>query len=162
MLCNVLLLVVCGLSVLSAVSCRTQRSVERLAIRGDTLSQGSTEYETQETVMQAVPGDTLSLTIPMEEIQSLPDGASFTKKAGRTRLSVKRLGEAVVAEAETDSLGRETRHYERKARDSQSSRGRVYSEASTKEKPPNYDWAIWVLVGIAGAIGATIVIKKTI
>ena len=162
MLYSVLLLAVSGLTVLSVMSCRTQKSASRLFIRIDTLSQVSTEYETQETVMQAVPGDTLSLTLPMSEIRSLPAGAVFTKKAGRTRLTVKLNGEAVVAEAGTDSIGRETRRYERKSRDRLSKRdtATAYSRASTKENRPNNHWALWLLAGVAGAACATTVINK--
>lgn len=157
-----LLLAVIGLTALSAVSCRTQRTVERSTIRADSLSQGHTEYETQETVTQAVSGDSVSLSIPMEVIRSLPEGAAFTKKQGRTRVSLKRKGEAVVAEAETDSIGQTVSRYERKARDSLSQRVGTtsYSETSTKAKPPNNGWAIWVLVGIVGTIGTIIVIKR--
>lgn len=162
MLCHVLLLAVIGLTALSAVSCRTQRTVERATIRADTLSQGHTEYETLETVTQAVSGDSVSLSIPMEVIQSLPEGAAFTKKQGRTRVSLKRIGDAMLAEAETDSIGQTVSRYERKARDSLIQRGETksYSETSTKEKPPNNIWAIWVLVGIVGTIGTIIVIKR--
>lgn len=161
MLCHVLLLAVIGLTALSAVSCRTQRTVERATIRADTLSLGHTEYETLETVTQAVVGDSVSLAIPMEVMQSLPDGAAFTKKQGRTRVSLKRKGEAVVAEAETDSIGQTVSRYERKARDSLRCSGTAeVTESTIKEKPPNNSWAIWVLVGIVGTIGAIIVIKR--
>lgn len=161
MLCHVLLLAVIGLTALSAVSCRTQRTVERATIRADTLSQGHTEYETLETVTQAVSGDSVSLMIPMEVMQSLPDGAAFTKKQGRTRVSLKRKGDAVLAEAETDSIGQTVSRYERKARDSLIQRGETksYSETSTKEKPPNNIWAIWVLVGIVGTTMAATLLR---
>ena len=160
-LCHVLLLADIGLTALSAVSCRTQKTVERATIRADTLSQGRTEYETLETVTQAVSGDSVSLEIPMEVIQSLPEGAAFTKKQGRTRVSLKRKGDAVVAEAETDSIAREVSRYERKARDSlRCSSTAEVTESTIKGKPPNSSWAVWVLVGIVGTIGAIIVIKR--
>ena len=161
MLCHVLLLAVIGLTALSAVSCRTQRTVERATIRADTLSLGRTEYETLETVTQAVSGDSVSLRIPMEVIQSLPEGAAFTKKQGRTRVSLKREGEAVVAEAETDSIGQTVSRHERKARDSLNQRtSSAAYETAIKDKPPNNSWAIWVLVGIVATIGTIIVIKR--
>ena len=159
-LCHVPLLAVIGLTALSAVSCRTQKSVERATIRADTLSQGHTEYETLQTVMQAVSGDSVSLAIPMEVIRSLPEGATFTKKQGRTRVSLKRKGESVVAEAETDSIGQTVSRYERKARDSLRCSGTTeVTESTVKEKPPNNSWAVWALVGIVGTVGAIIVIK---
>ena len=160
-LCHVLLLVGTGLTALSAVSCRTQRSVQASRLRSDTLREVRTEYETVETTAQAVTGDTVMLTIPMAVMESLPEGAAFTRKEGRTRLSLKRQGDAVVAEAETDSIGREIRHYERKARDSLQQRGETaLRETYIKEKAPNDRWAIWVLASIIGTIGAIIVIKR--
>lgn len=160
MLYNVLLLAVCGLSVLSAVSCRTQKAVEQVRSRGDTLSRGSTESEILETVTEPIAGDTLSLTIPTEAIQSLPDGAVFTKKAGRTRLTVGRDGTAVVARAETDSIGQRITRYERKARDSlQRRQTAAATETTVREKPPNGNWPLLMLAAL-GTIGAIIVIKK--
>ena len=160
-LCHVLLLAATGLTALSAVSCRTQRSVQASRLRSDTLREVRTEYETVETTAQAVTGDTVMLTIPMAVMESLPEGAAFTRKEGRTRLSLKRQGDAVVAEAETDSIGREIRHYERKARDSLQQRGETaLRETYIKEKAPNDRWAIWVLASIIGTIGAIIVIKR--
>lgn len=130
-------------------------------MRQDVLRRGLTEYETLAIVAEGVAGDTLSLTIPMAAMTSLPEGAAFTKTEGRTRLNLKRKGNAVVAEAETDSICREVSRYERKARDSLWERGKTALHSSTtKEKPPNSSWAIWMLVGMAGTIGAIIVTRK--
>lgn len=135
--------------------------MEQSSAMGDTLRAGSTEYETQETVVQGVKGDTLSLTIPMVAIQSLPDGAAFTKKTGRTRLSLTRKGDAVVAEAETDSIGREVSRYERRARDSLQHRTtNAINKTTQKEKPPNGSRRAWVLIGIVITIGIIIVLKR--
>ena len=135
---HVLLLAAIGLTVLSAVSCRTQKSVEQVTIRGDTLSSVSTAYETVETVTQAVPGDSVSLRVPMEVMQNLPDGAEFSKKQGRTRVALKRQGEAVVAEATTDSVPREITRHEHYARDTLQQRVKTTQHSvSVKEKPPN-------------------------
>ena len=148
-LCHVLLLAVIGLTALSAVSCRTQKSVERATIRADTLSQVLTEYEIQETVTEAVAGDSVSLAIPMEVMQILPEGAEFSKKKGRTRVSLKRQGEAVVAEAETDSIPRAVTRHERKARDSLNQHfNNVAAQETVKEKPPDCEWTGYI-VGVA-------------
>ena len=155
----VLISVAIGLAALSAVSCRTQRSVEDETIRADTLSSVSTESVTVETVAQAVAGDSVSLTVPMEVMQSLPDGAEFSRKQGRTRLSLRRQGGAVVAEAVTDSVAREVSRYERKARDSLQQRGQTaLHTASMKEKPPNAGWTFAVMGGmliIVAVVAAT-------
>lgn len=162
---SVLRLAVFGMSVLCVVSCRTVRSVERhqwSSTRCDTLVRVSTAYETVETAVRSVAGDSVSLLIPMDVMQSLPDGAVFTKKHGRTRLSVKRRGDALVAEAETDSIGQTVSRYERKARDSLQCRGETtaYGETSTEESPTNNKRAQWVLVGMIGTIVAIILIKR--
>ena len=117
-LCRVLLLAAIGMAALSAASCRTQRVEERVTIRADTLRAASIESVTLETAMQGIPADSVSLTIPMEVMQILPEGAEFSRKQGRTRVSLRRQGAAVVAEAVTDSMAREVRRYERRARDS--------------------------------------------
>lgn len=159
---HVLLPAVIGQTALSAVSCRTQKSVERATIRADTLSQGRTEYEMQETVTAAVAGDSVSLAIPMEVMQSLPEGAEFSKKKGRTRVSLKRQGEAVVAEAETDSIPREVTRHERRARDSlRQSRNNVAAQETVKEKPPNCEWTGYI-VGVAIILCMALCIKAII
>ena len=158
---SALLLAVCGLSVLSAVSCQTQRTVERQTIRADTLRQGSTESVTVVTATEAVSGDSVRLTVPMTVIQSLPDGAAFTKKEGRTRLSLQRDGDAVTAVAETDSMMRETSRYERRARDSlQHTGSTAMSEQRVKEKPPN-TILVYLLLTAVVAVFCIIGIKTT-
>ena len=165
---RVLLYAAFGLSVLSAASCRTQRAATQ-TVRTDSLSWAGTAYETLETVREAVAGDTLSLTIRMEEMWNLPEGASFSQKAGRTRLNVKRQGEDVVVEAETDSIGRETRHYERKARDNLLQRvgNALHHEASATMGEPqgggtarHLGSGSWMLVGIVGTIVAILLTKR--
>lgn len=157
-LCNVLLLAVCGLSALSVASCRTQRQEEQVTIRADTLSLFSTESETLEMMTVAIPGDTLSLRIRMQEIQLLPDGAAFVKKDGRTRLTVKRDGDAVLAEAETDSIGQTMRRYERKARDSlkRSAQNDVTEKHQVKHGCHD-GWRWWVL-GFLAAVTVGIIL----
>ena len=156
-LCHVLLAAVTGLSALSGVSCRSARGLERVELRENTVMAVSTADETVETVMAGMPGDTVSLRIPMESIWSLPEGAVFTKKKGRTRLTLKPCGDAVVVEAETDSVGREIRHYERKARDSLGQRGgTTLRERPAREDTSEGRWAVWVLVGM---VGVTVIIR---
>lgn len=135
--------------------------MERATIRADTLQQVSTESVTAETVAAAVSGDSVSLTVPMTVLQSLPDGAMFTKKEGRTRLSLKRDGDSVTAEASTDSIGRQVTRYERKARDNLQREIQVVTEQSRQEKPPNSNWACWILAGIMGTVTVLILIKVT-
>lgn len=162
MLCGVPTLAVIGILALSAVSCRSQKCMEqRVEMREDSLREVSTESVTVETVLQAVPGDSVGVTVPMTVMQSLPEGAAFSQKKGRTRVSLRREGNNIVAEAETDSIGRTGRRYERRARDnlSKSSSGSKSNESSKEpEKTRNWCW----LIGLIGLLGlmAGIVIRK--
>lgn len=162
MLCDVLTLAVIGTVVLSAVSCRSQQHIEaRTEMREDSLREVSTESVTVETVLQAVRGDTASLTVPMEVMKNLPDGAVFTLKQGRTRVSLKRDGDNVVAEAESDSIGREVKRYERRARDAL--RCAQYGESSKQpEKRMGLLRQMWLLglMGLLGLIGYIVIRKR--
>lgn len=142
-----LLPAVIGLVALSAVSCRTKRVVESHRETEANKERALTEYETLATVMESVGGDSVNLQIPLEVMRNLPDGAAFTKKTGRTRVSLKRQGHDVVAEAETDSLARTATRYERRARDSLSCRGTsTNTTALTKEKSPTHDGVVLVVL----------------
>lgn len=149
----VLMLVVFGLSALSIVSCRAPKTVERQTIRGDTLSLGSTEYETLVNMTQTVPGDTVHMMIPIQEIQNLPEGAAFSSKTGRTRLTLTRKGGSVMAKAETDSIGQTVSRYERKARDSLQ-RLNTATESQTLVKERTYST---LSEGVPMAIAVTVV-----
>lgn len=163
-LCDVLTLAVIGILVLSAVSCRSQRSVEgRTTFREDSLRQVSTESVTVETEVQAVPGDSVSLTVPMTVIQNLPEGAMFSQKKGRTRISLKRDGDNIVANAESDRIGREVQRYERRARDALRQGGSEKCEASNEstKQPGTSPWlAVMTAVSLFVVSALLIVINK--
>jgi len=162
-LCHVLLLAVIGLTALSAVSCRSQRSVESLqessAVRIET---GRIEYETLETAVLAVPGDSVSLTIPMEKIQNLPEGATFTKKQGRTRVSLKLRNGAVVAEAETDSTAQVASRYERKARDNLKQCEERHERQSEERRYTGSSWNWWFWLSLAPLLILLVIIVSEI
>lgn len=106
-----------------------------------------------------MPGDSVSLTVPMEVMQNLPDGAEFSKKQGRTRVALKRQGEAVVAEATTDSVPREITRHERRARDSLSQRHEaVQNETTVKEKPPECG-PLSIIIGVGIILCLALLVK---
>ena len=68
-------------------------------------------------------------------MESLPDGALFTGRRGRTCVSLRRDGANIVAEAESDSVPREVTRYEHRARDSLQYRGGAQaSDYTAKEE----------------------------
>lgn len=159
-LCHALLLVAIGLSALCAASCRTHKSVERTTIRADTLIMDHTEYEILTTETESIAGDTVSVKIPIDLIQNLPDGAMFSKKQGRTRVNLIRAGDAVVAEAESDSIERVLKHYERKARDSLQ-RGNSSVDCETSErKQYGVNPIMWVVVIVMLSVMGAMAVGK--
>lgn len=166
MLFAVQILAVTGTVALSAVSCRSQRYLEQQAeMRSDSLKEESTESVTVETVMEAVPGDSVKVTVPMREMQNLPEGASFSQKSGRTRVSLRREGDNIVAEAETDSIGRTGKRYERRARDALRQRGSGSKSTESQKEPARPTGRLQqaaALLGLTVLLGlmAWIVIRK--
>lgn len=145
---HVLLFAAIGLSALSVTSCRTQRTEARSSVRRDTLSLGSTESVTLEWKTQAISPDSVRLEIPIASMQSLPEGAAYTQKHGRTRLSLQRHGDNVVAEAATDSVPQTVQRYERRARDILRSRSQSEAQERTSKESQPYPWILWVFVGV--------------
>lgn len=84
----------------------------------DSVARSTVASETVEVVSQPVAGDSVSLSVALEAVTCLPEGAEYSRKSGRTRVTLRRDGGNVVAEAVSDSLAREVRRWERKARDS--------------------------------------------
>lgn len=104
-------------------------------VREDSLTVRSTASVTVATVLRNVPGDSVCLSVPLTVMESLPDGALFTGKRGRTRVSLRRDGVNIVAEAESDSVPREVTRYEHLARDSLlRSGGTQAAEVTAREK----------------------------
>lgn len=109
-------------SVLFLSSCRTTKTVKessylQLELQ-DSARQVWCEIETRETARQYIAGDSVRLSVPLEMVMSLPPGAAYTEKSGRTRVTVQRNGEHLAIVGETDSVGADISRYERRARDS--------------------------------------------
>lgn len=99
----------------------------------------------------------MSVTIPISAIQSLPDGASYSQKKGRTRVSLKRDGNALVAAAESDSVGLVMERYERKARDNLRCSNTSVNDSVTSARkhngvPPIIWVAVFVMMSVMGAM----------
>lgn len=159
-LCRVLLCAVIGLSALSATSCRSSRRAAQCAVESDVLLSGRTESVTLETVTQAVAGDSVKLEIPIAAMQILPNGAAFTKKRGRTRVSLKREGESVVAEAESDSALQTVTRYEHRARDELQERETTAVSATRKEDPSERSRKFWAVAGAIGIAALIVAIRR--
>ena len=131
-------------------------------VREDSLTVRSTASVTVATVLRNVPGDSVCLRVPLTVMESLPDGALFTGKRGRTRVSLRRDGVNIVAEAESDSVPREVTRYEHRACDSLQYRGgaQAAEETSKENDMSPAAWYAPVFIPAVLAIIILIVFKR--
>ena len=154
---SALIHVAIGMLALSEVSCRSQVTGERMTISGDSLRWVSHESVTVETLIHPITGDSVGLTIPLKAILSLPDGAEYSSKQGRTRLSLKKSGDKLIANATTDSVAGRMTRVEHLARDSLQ-KGSVRETEKTEEKtsrertPGLNDILLLLIVGLGVAL----------
>lgn len=166
-LCRVPLLAGIGLSALSVTGCRSQREVEkswRCHDKQDEVLSTAYEVLTLEWPMSVAP-DTASLKVPTELLLTLPEGAEYSRKTGRTRVSLRKDGDSILAVAETDSIGRTVSRYERRARDSLKrtvSTTTATKEETTEQLHKRNTWSLWLLAGIIVTIVALMVIRITL
>lgn len=160
-LCSVLIHAVIGMIALSAASCRSHHTEERTTIRGDSLQRVSRESVTVETLIHPIMGDSVGLTIPMKAILSLPDGAEYSSKQGRTRLSLKKSGDNLIANATTDSVAGRMTRVEHLARDTLQ-KGSVRETEKTEEKTSQErtPWLNDILLLLIVGLGVALVVYK--
>jgi hypothetical protein len=123
------------------------------------------------------------VTVPVESLNSLPDGAGYTAKDGRASVGVKRDGDNFIITSKCDSVQRLLLFYEREAfRQSQenevlkaentrlseferlaNSNQTASAETSTVtiKHPPNY-WWVWITIGFVLGFALSNPLKKGI
>ena len=161
-LCSVLIHAVIGMLALSAASCRSHLTEERTTIRGDSLQRVSRESVTVERVTEGIAGDSVGLTLEMKSIESLPDGAEYSRKEGRTRVSVKKVGDKLIASARTDSVLRSVTRVEHLARDTLRQVSQRQTEDTSEKGSPaaKLPGTVALIILISG-LGLALVIYKT-
>lgn len=99
-------------SVLQALSAKAERSaVDSLYYTFRSLREEMTEL--RETFAETVPAAQASLTIPVQNLIDLPDGAKYGTSDGRATVEVQRLGDSYIATSRCDSVARQCARYER-------------------------------------------------
>ena len=158
---SVLIHAVIGMTVLCATSCRSHHTEERTTIRGDSLQWASLESVTVERVTEGIPGDSVELIMEMTAIASLPDGAEFSRKEGRTRVSVKKEGDKLIANATTDSVAHSVTRVEHLARDTlRLGRLQVTGKRDETVTPRRtFGWSYIIIMVVIG-LGVTFFIYK--
>lgn len=84
---------------LLALSCRTTKENTSMSLR-DSLEWNRKVSATLATI----PSSLAELTIPMDSLRKLPEGAAYTKKSGQATLTLKVKGDSIQGIASCDSL----------------------------------------------------------
>lgn len=62
---------------------------------------------------ESVAAEEAEIVVPLRALDSLPEGAQFAMRKGRTSIAARRSGDALIVTARSDSLGRVVTSYER-------------------------------------------------
>ena len=73
----------------------------------------STRHEIRTMTTESVAAEEAEIVVPLRALDSLPDGAQFAMRKGRTSIAARRSGDALIVTARSDSLGRVVTSYER-------------------------------------------------
>ena len=94
------LAVICGLIVLYACSCSVRHKTQTSAHSSDSVR------ERLEITPHPVtlPEERAEMTLLMQTLTTLPDGAGYHTRQGRTSLHIKRRGDSISINAHTDSF----------------------------------------------------------
>lgn len=110
-----------GLAAVWAVSCaasrsRTQSTAETVAeqrieteyVAGTygRTKQELSAYEETVSTFEPVPAEKVAVEVPLAALDSLPEGARFGARDGRTEVVAMRRGDRLVVEARSDSMAR--------------------------------------------------------
>lgn len=165
-------------------ACETRRThaderFDSLAVRLRSLSASRTEANrTLLLTTEEVPGQTARLTIPMQELRNLPEGAKYTARNGRASVEAQRHGDSILLTGSADSIARRCIYFERQAfrqrrhidsldrllAASQAAREQVTRQAAAsaqtdttagKSRKSSATWYWWLLTGfLAGGAAA--------
>ncbi|GAB6010800.1 hypothetical protein [Viscerimonas tarda] len=134
------------------------------------MTANSLKEQTSQTLVtaKAIPENKASVTVSVESLSSLPDGAGYTARDGRASVEVKRYGSNFIITSKCDSIQRLLFLYQRSAFqfyeqidslkmenerlaefERHSNTVQELSESSstlTERKPLNY-WWVWLTLG---------------
>lgn len=115
--------------------------------------------------MAGIPASVLKLTIPVDSLRKLPEGAAYRGKSGQANLTVGTDGSGnIVAEASCDSLQQLVLWYEEElTRIRNETKNNVSNDVQMEEKrPPNRmrTFMTGVLAGILAGVLLTMKLKR--
>ena len=161
-LCRVLLPAVTGAIALSVTSCRSPRTMVQGSVCLDTFHLVHRESVSEVTEVLPFPGDSVSVSVPLTTLLTLPEGAVYSHRRGRTRVTLSRCGGSVLATAESDSVSGgvvRSSHHVRDSLMSVSQQSSLHLERRDGSRRKDY---LIVLVGaaVAFAFGAGVYYKR--
>lgn len=171
----------------SALEEKKTDSAAVLTDRSEMTAQKIQDYQTDRRSMgvtqETVPEQEANLTIPLQNLLNLPDGAGYTKKDGRASVDLRRSGDHLVATGHCDSLARLCLFYEeevfRKQTREDSLEHKISSmeaerrqsemtakmenlQSQTIKKKPPAVWYLWLLTGMAAGVLISSPLKRVV
>ena len=139
---------------------------------------------TRREYAEPVPEARTDMTIPMQNLLDLPDGAKYSAQNGRASVEAERGGDHIVVRGRCDSIARRCTYFENRVfrqrvlidsltsrlNEMQAYRARAdsllaavsaaYHAAEHTEKPPSV-WYRWLLIGFLAGGAASALLTKT-
>lgn len=139
---------------------------------------------TRREYAEPVPEARTDMTIPMQNLLDLPDGAKYSAQNGRASVEAERRGDHIVVRGRCDSIARRCTYFENRVfrqrvlidsltsrlNEMQAYRARAdsllaavsaaYHAAEHTEKPPSV-WYRWLLIGFLAGGAASALLTKT-
>jgi|GEM_PF-6954559 len=93
-----------------------------------------------------LPGQTVKICLPIEDLQTLPEGAAYSKSKGNLKVNAKREGNTIVIDASHDSVSQVVEYYECEESNVVQNTAASTQETETKERHNNnvrtsFKWA---------------------
>lgn len=113
---------------------------------------------------EPVPGDQISMDIPIGNLRSLPPEASYNNSSGRATLDLRVTGDTLRATATCDSLERMVEYYEDmylQAMESLEAKKQQLESFAAQKYDPGGVWSkLSFVAGVIAGYSITIVINK--
>lgn len=110
---------------------------------------------TVKTEAVSVPRSESKLVLPIQSIKSLPAGAKYSERSGRSSVDVRYLHDSIFIDANCDSVSILRKEYSSKVealRHELSESNKI--QTTGNERTRSYRWLWWMMAGVA--IGVTI------
>lgn len=102
----------------------------------------------------SIPRSESNLALPIQAIQSLPAGAKYSERSGRSSVDVRYLHDSIFIDANCDSVEILRKEYSSKVETLRHELSQSKLQTTSNERARSYRWLWWIMAGVA--IGVTI------